>query len=146
MELQPLDYKSEEWYSEMIEELKGLKENFLDQRTEITMQAKWLIGQLIRSKNTPQGIQQGIANDLRISLRNVGYAMAFYDEFKAEDWDTAYGKIVNDLTKSGHKVSFTGWLKKKQIGAVSDCNHKVEKITRYRCTNCGKTFKEDPTK
>jgi len=24
----------------MIEELKGLKENFLDQRTEITMQAK----------------------------------------------------------------------------------------------------------
>jgi hypothetical protein len=39
-ELPELDYKSEEWYNEVVEELRGMIENFLDHKTEKVMETK----------------------------------------------------------------------------------------------------------
>jgi len=102
-ELPELDYKSEEWYNEVVEELRGMIENFLDHKTEKVMETKWLIGETIREQNNPYGIQKQLAKDLHISERSVVYAVQFYDDFKAKDWDTAYTNIVAKLTSNGCK-------------------------------------------
>ena len=132
------NFESEEWYSELVEELKGLKENFLDNRNEITMQMKWLMGQSIKLQKEPYGMNQKLAQDLGISPRSVGYAVEFYNDFPSESWDKAYGEINSKLSTEGHRVSWSGWLKFKKLGSLNDCVHDYQEQVRYRCSKCGK--------
>lgn len=143
-ELPELDYKSEEWYNEVVEELRGMIENFLDHKTEKVMETKWLIGETIREQNNPYGIQKQLAKDLHISERSVVYAVQFYDEFKAKDWDTAYTNIISKLTSNGCKPTWSGWLKFKKLGAINNCKHEIVEEPRYRCIKCGKVWKKKP--
>lgn len=139
--MEEIHFDTEEWYSELVEELKGLKENFLDNRNEITMQMKWLMGQSIKLQKEPYGMNQKLATDLGISPRSVGYAVEFYKDFPQDSWDKAYGEINNKLTTEGHRVSWSGWLKFKKLGSVSDCIHDYQEQVRYRCSKCGKIVK-----
>lgn len=142
--IEPISFMSEEWYSELVEELKGMRESFLDNKSEIVMQSKWVMGEMIRKQNNPYGIQKQLAQDLHIAERTVGYAVQFYDDYPETNWDTAYSKIISNLASNGCRPSWSGWLKLKKIGAVNDCQHDVKEDIRYRCIKCGKVWRNKP--
>jgi len=142
--MEEITFKSEEWYSELVEEIKGLRENYLDNRSEITMQLKWIMGEMIKTQNSPYGIQKQLSKDLKIAERTVGYAVQFYNDFPLENWDKAYTKIISKLSSNGCNSTWSGWLKFKKIGAVNKCDHEIVEEVRYRCIKCGKVWKKKP--
>ena len=83
-------------------------------------------------RNNYYGIQKKIANDIGISERSIRDCVWFRNTLEAPDWDKAVMKLPDTVYNFNQA--------KRELKAPEDkCEHKnIEKITRYRCQDCGK--------
>ena len=103
---------TEEWYQQLLEEIKATAVETITISKEAILQGKWTIGKIIedavkdfnRSNIYGAKINSILANDLRWSEREIGRCRQFYKKFPAENWEEVLIKLPEGKNLSWHQV------------------------------------------
>jgi len=104
--------KTEEWYQQLLEEIKATAIETITISKEAILQGKWTIGKIIedavkdfnRSNIYGSKINSILATDLHWSEREIGRCRQFYKKFSAENWEEVIMKLPEGKNLSWHKV------------------------------------------
>ncbi len=132
----------EEWYGEMIEELKAIRSETFKETVEASLKGRWLAGELIAKEKKIYGKEKKLAEDLGISVETVEDWVWFYKKYPYDSWDKAFAKLPD----CGGKLNFSNIRKFHSHRLPANCEHEFEKVIKWRCKKCGKWVSEDPNK